>query len=74
MKIAINPEEIALSPRDVLARVTEENKDLRTTVEEKSAELNKSESQRLADNGKHSTEVGNKQQNRHLTEIQQVGF
>ena len=38
--------------------------------EERTAELYDSEGQRLAHNGKHFTEVGKKQQNRHLTEIQ----
>ena len=53
--------EIALTPSDVLARVTKENNDLRTTVEEKTAELYDSEGQRLAHNGKQFTEVGKKQ-------------
>ncbi|CAH3163198.1 unnamed protein product, partial [Pocillopora meandrina] len=54
---------------DVLAKVTKKNNDLSTTVEEKTAELYNSEGQRLAQNGKHFTEVGKKQQNRQLTEI-----
>ena len=69
VKITINPEEIALTPSDVLAKVTKKNNDLSTTVEEKIAELYNSEGQRLAQNGKHFTEVGKKQQNRQLTEI-----
>ena len=53
----------------MLAKVTKENNDLSTTVEEKTAQLYNSEGQRLAHNGKHFTEVGKKQQNRQLTEI-----
>ena len=41
VKITINPEEIALTPSDVLAKVTKKNNDLSTTVEEKTAELYK---------------------------------
>ena len=67
VKITINPEEIRLTPCHVLPRVTKENNNLLTTVEDKTAELYHSEGQRL---GKHFTEVGKKQQNRHLTEIQ----
>ena len=69
IKITIKPEEIALTPSDVLAKVTKKNNDLSTTVEEKTAELYNSEGQRLAQNSKHLTEVGKKQQNRQLTEI-----
>ena len=69
VKITINPEEIALTPSDVLAKVTKKNNDLSTTVEEKTAELYNSEGQRLAHNGKHFTDVGKKQQNIQLTEI-----
>ena len=36
VKITINPEEIALTPSDVLAKVTKKNNDLSTTVEGKS--------------------------------------
>ena len=36
VKITINPEEIALTPSDVLAKVTKKNNDLSTTVERKS--------------------------------------
>ena len=61
VKITINPKEIALTPSDVLARVTKENNDLRTTVEEKTAELYDSEGRRLALNGKQFKEVGKKQ-------------
>ena len=61
VKITINPKEIALTPSDVLARVTKENNDLRTTVEEKTAELYDSEGRRLAHHGKQFTEVGKKQ-------------
>ena len=56
-----NPEEIALPPSDVSARVTKEKNDLRTAVEEKTAELYDSEGQRLAHNDKQFTEVGKKQ-------------
>ena len=56
VKITINPEEIALTPSDVLAKVTKEKNDLSTTVEEKTAELYNSEGQRLTHNGKHFTE------------------
>ena len=59
VKITIKPEEIA--PSDVLVKVTKKNNDLSTTVEEKTAELYNSEGQRLAQNGKHFTEVGKKQ-------------
>ena len=61
VKITINPTEIALTPSDVLARVTKENNDLRTTVEEKTAGLYDSKGRRLAHNGKQFTEVGKKQ-------------
>lgn len=56
-----NPEEIALPPSDVSARVTKEKNDLRTAVEEKTAELYDSEGQRLAHNDRQFTEVGKKQ-------------
>ena len=56
VKITINPEEIALTPSDVLAKVRKEKNDLSTTVEEKTAELYNSEGQRLTHNGKHFTE------------------
>ena len=56
-----NPEEIALPPSDVSARVTKEKNDLRTAVEEKTAELYDSEGQSLAHNDKQFTEVGKKQ-------------
>ena len=69
VKITINPEDIALTPSDVLAKVTKKNNDLSTTVEENTAELYNSEGQRLSHNGKHFTEAGKKQQNRQLTEI-----
>ena len=36
VKITINPEDIALTPSDVLAKVTKKNNDLSTTVEGKS--------------------------------------
>ena len=61
VKVTINSKEIALTPSDVLARVTKENNDLRTTVEEKTAELYDSKGRRLAHNGKQFTEVGKKQ-------------
>ena len=61
VKITINPKEIALTPSDVFARVTKENNDLRTTVEEKTAEFYDSEGRRLALNGKQFKEVGKKQ-------------
>ena len=64
VKITINPEEIVLTPSDVLAWVTKENNNLRTTVEEKAAELYDSVGQRLTHNDRHFTEVGKKQQNR----------
>ena len=69
VKITINPEEIRLTPCHVLRKVMKENNNLLTTVEDKTAKLYHSEGQRLAHNGKHFTEVGKKQQNRHLTEI-----
>ena len=56
-----NPEEIALPPSDVSARVTKEKNDLPTAVEEKTTELYDSEGQRLAHNDKQFTEVGKKQ-------------
>jgi len=70
IKLGVKPEEIAESPKDVLAHLIEENSNLRETVEEKSADLYNKMRQRLAHSGNDYTEVGKKQQYRQLTQIQ----
>ena len=62
IKLAIKPEEIKLSPNDVLTKLTEENGNLRATVEEKAADLYHKMRQKMAHSGKDFTDVGKKQQ------------
>ena len=69
IKLAIRPEEIKQTPDDVLAQLTQDNSRLRATVEEKAADLYDEMRQGLAHSGKEFTEVGAKQQHRHLTQI-----
>ena len=69
IKLAIRPDEIKQTPNDVLAQLTEDNSKLRAAVEEKAADLYDEMRQRLAHSGKEFTEVGKKQQHRHLTQI-----
>ena len=69
MKLGIKPEEIKQTPSDVLAQLNQANGNLHATVE-KSAELYAEMRERLAHSGKYFTEVGKRQQHRHLTQIQ----
>ena len=69
-KVGIHPEEIRQSPTDVLAELTKENCDLRATVDEKAAHLYCEMRKRVAHTGKDFTDVGQKQQQRHLTQVQ----
>ena len=68
IKLATRPDEIKQTPNDVLAQLTEDNSKLRAAVEEKAADLYDEMRQRK-NSGKEFTEVGKKQQNRHLTQI-----
>ena len=52
----------------------QDNNNLRASVEEKAADLYHKMRQRLAHSGNDFTEVGKKQQYRHLTQIQLVNF
>jgi len=61
VKLAIKPEEIERTPFDVLAETR--------NVEEKAASLYEEMRQELAHRGKDFTDVGKKQQHRHLTQI-----
>ena len=69
VKLGIKPEEIKQTPSDVLAQLNEANGNLHATME-KSAELYAEMRERLAHSGKDFTEVGKRQQHRHLTQIQ----
>ena len=69
MKLGTKPEEIKQTPSDVLAQLNKANGNLHATVE-KSAELYTEMRERLAHSGKDFTEVGKRQQHRHLTQIQ----
>jgi len=68
------PNEVMLSPSDVVAELSEENRHLRDTVEEQAAELYWSMKNSLAHRGKDFMDVGKKQQQKHLEQIQQVNF
>ena len=68
--ISFLPNEIMLSPSDVVVQLTEENGHLRDTVEEQAAELYWSMKNSLAHKGKDFVDVGKKQQQRHLEQIQ----
>ena len=70
LKLGIKPEEIEQSPKDVLVHLMQENNNLRASVEEKAADLYHKMQQKLAHTGNDFTEVGKKQQHRHLTQIQ----
>ena len=70
LKLGVNPEEMEQTPKDVLAHLMQDNNNLRASVEEKSADLYHKMRQRLAHSENDFTEVGKKQQYRHLTQIQ----
>ena len=61
-----------MSPSEVVAQLTEKNGNLCNTVEEQAAELYWSMKNSLAHRGKDFVDVGKKQQQRHLEQIQQV--
>ena len=67
INITINPEEIEQSPTDTLAQLREENSQLRATLGDQASELCDAMRERLAHKGKDFTDVGKKQQHRHLT-------
>ena len=70
IKLSIKPEEIKLSPNDVLTKLTEEKGNLRATMEEKAADLYHKMRQKIAHSWKDFTDVGKKQQCKHLAQIQ----
>ena len=72
MKLSIKPDEVKQTPKDVVTQLTEENKDLRKTIDEKAANLYWKMKEELTHRGKNLTQVGDKQQRRHLTQIQLV--
>ena len=74
LKLGIKLEEIKQSPKDVLVHLMQENNNLRASVEEKAVDLYNKMRQKLAQTGNDLTEVGKKQQHRHLTQIQRVNF
>ena len=67
--LSIKPDEIKQTAKDVL---TEENKDLRVTIEEKAANFYSKMKEELTHRGKDFTQVGDKQQRRQLTQRQLV--
>ena len=69
IKLGIKPEEIKQTPNDVLAQLNQANGNLSATAE-KSVELYAEMQERLAHAGRDFTEVGKRQQHRHLTQIQ----
>ena len=69
-KVGIHPEEIRQSSTDVLTQLTEEHCNLRATVEEKAAHLYSEMQKRVAHTGKDFIDVGQKQQQRQLTQVQ----
>ena len=69
IKLGIKAEEIKQTPNDVLAQLNQANGNLPATLE-KSAELYAEMRERLSHSGRDFTEVGKKQQRRHLTQIQ----
>ena len=70
LKLVIKPEEIKQSPKDMLVHLTQENNNLRASVEEKATDLYNKTRQKLAHTGNDFTEVRKKQQHRHLTQLQ----
>ena len=68
--ISFIPNEIMLSPSNMVVQLTEENGHLRDTVEEQAAELYWSMKNSLAHKGKDFVDVRKKQQQRHLEQIQ----
>ena len=72
VKLNIKLDEIKQTLKDVLTQLTEENVDLRATIEEKAANLYWKMKEQLTHRGKDFTQVGDKQQRRHLTQIQLV--
>jgi len=72
VKLSIKPDEVKQTPKDVVTQLTEENEDLRKTIDEKAANLYWKMKEELTDRVKNFTQVGDKQQRRHLTQIQLV--
>ena len=68
IKASPQPHEIEQSPNDVVAHLTRENRELDTSLEAKAADLYR----HMCDtnSGKDFTEVGKRQRQRHLTQIQ----
>ena len=69
LKLGIKLKEIEQSPKDVLAHLMQDNNNLRARVEEKAADFYNKTQQKLAHTGNDFTEIGKKQQHRHLTQI-----
>ena len=65
--LSVKPEEIEQTTFDVVAQVRQENG---ASSEEKVADLYQKMRKKLTHTGKGFTKVGNKQQERHLTQIQ----
>ena len=70
VKLSIKPDEVKQTPKDVVTQLTEENEDLRNTIEDQAANLYWKMREELTHRGKNFTQVGEKQQRRHLTQIQ----
>ena len=68
IKVSLQPHEIEQSPNDVVAHLTRENRELNTSLEAKAADLYR----HMCDthSGKDFTEVGKRQRQRHLAQIQ----
>ena len=68
IKASLQPHEIEQSPTDVVAHLTRENREFNTSLEAKAADLYR----HMCDthSGKDFTEVGKRQRQRHLTQIQ----
>ena len=72
VKLSIKPEEVKETPKDVVTQLTEQNEDLSKTIDKKAANLYWKMKEELVHRGKNFTQVGDKQQQRHLTQIQFV--
>ena len=72
MKLSIKPDEVKQTPKDVVTQLTEENEDLHKTIDEKAANLYWKMKEELTHRVKKFTQMGDKQQRRHLTQIQLV--
>ena len=70
VKLSIKPDEIKQTPKDVLTQLTKKNEDLHATIKEKAANLYWKMKEELTQRGKDFTQVGDKQQWRHLTQKQ----